>query len=175
MLIRAAFIGLKARKYARIAQPTCGRAGCKWRPVAAYLLKKQYKRTAALTFIATFPEGLAVKLWDEGPFKPFDLRVRDPPPPRPRGGKLPTTAEAINAYTQALDKVRGRDHTRESVLDSLGAVRHSIGNIGHALRQGGMTPFTPIVGGAVRKQVMRNQGVPEWVIVVSNLAIPLRL
>jgi len=80
-----------------------------------------------------------------------------------RGGPFPTTDEATEAWVEAVEGVQRDDvvllkRSKDFIRD---------------IAAGGFTPIIPIVGRAVRRNVLIGLGVPRWVVFVSSLVVPV--
>ncbi len=137
------------------------------KPVAAYLVKRKLIKEATAPSV----EGIAVALFDRRSVtlaEPTPLAlvrvITGGPPAEPRGGALPTTDEAIDAFTEGVEAQK-----RIGGLE----IDRRLPAITNALGRSGLTPFLPIVGRVVRRQVYLNLGVPKWLIVTGDIAVSL--
>jgi len=124
--------------------------------IISYLIKRK------ITKIALGPtiEGVAVAVFDRRNL--LDARnfvdLKKNSPAVRRGGPFPTTNEAVDAYTDAINGLRRKD---TSIVQKS---RKFIRRAGRA----GFTPFVPIIGASIAGNVALNLGVPRWVILTSK-------
>jgi len=139
------------------------------KPVAAYLIKRKLITTATAPSV----EGIAIALFDRRtvglrkPTRPLDPLIRivpSGPEALPRGGLLPTTAEAVSAWTKGV--------RAQGDIEGI-AVSRRLSAVATTLTRSGFTPFIPIVGRAVRRQIYLDLGVPKWVIVTGDIAVSI--
>ncbi len=114
-------------------------------------------------------EGVAVAIFDQRNLKSaFEFTTLQGKGEKAvaRGGPFPTTDEAVDAWTNALQRgsVDVQNDKRKDGIQIHHTSRRFLGRIA----KGGFTPLVPVVSGAVRRNVALNLGVPKWIIFTGS-------